>query len=50
MKGNSYKKQTSGLCHFCDYTWNCRKNHKCNYYKKWNKKFKRSGKYDDKTA
>lgn len=32
MKGSSYKKTTTGECHFCDYK--CRKGHKCNHYKK----------------
>lgn len=39
MKGNQFKKETTGLCHFCDYTWKCKKGHKCNYYKKWIKKY-----------
>lgn len=42
MKGNQFKKLTTTECHFCDYTYKCRKGHKCNYYKMKVKKYKRS--------
>lgn len=37
MKGNSYKKNTFSICHYCDYC-TCRKGHKCSWYKKMVKK------------
>lgn len=39
MKGSLYKKETTSICHFCDY--NCRKNHKCNWYKRFIKKWRK---------
>ena len=32
---SDYKKKTTAQCHWCDYSWKCRKGHKCKWYKKW---------------
>jgi hypothetical protein len=47
MKGNEYKKETTSLCHWCDYYKSkCRKGHKCKKYKEEvkNKNFKKRSK------
>ena len=33
MKRNLNKKLTTGLCHYCDWSYLCRKGHGCGYYK-----------------
>lgn len=38
-KHSNYKKQSSSECHYCDYC-TCRKGHKCNWFKRYVKKFK----------
>lgn len=35
-KRSSYKRATSGICHYCDY--HCRKWHYCSWYKRFVKK------------
>ena len=37
-KRTDYKKTSSWECAFCDYSWKCRKGHKCGVYKKAVKK------------
>ena len=37
-KRSDYKKKTTKECHWCDYSYKCRKNKKCSWYKKWVKK------------
>lgn len=45
MKGNSYKKTSTAECIFCDYyKIKCRKNKKCNVYKKLAKQYTRKRK------
>lgn len=39
-----YKKQTIKICHYCDYD-NCRKGHKCRWYKKFVKRIKKEKVY-----
>ena len=38
-KFSDYKKKSTSLCHYCDYCI-CRKNKKCNWYKRWVKKWR----------
>ena len=40
-KFSDYKKLTSSECHYCDYTYKCRKGHKCNWYKAYVKKWRK---------
>lgn len=35
---SDYKKKTTAQCHWCDYSYKCRKGHKCKFYKWWVKK------------
>ena len=45
MKGNSYKKTSTAECIFCDYyKIKCRKNKKCNVYKRLAKQYPRKRK------
>lgn len=39
MKRNGDKISASGLCHYCDYR--CRKGHRCSWYKRWVKRFRK---------
>lgn len=33
MKRKIGNKLTTGLCHYCDWSYKCRKGHSCGYYK-----------------
>lgn len=39
-KYSDYKKKASVKCHYCDYC-TCRKGHKCNWFKKFVKQFRK---------
>lgn len=43
MKRSSYKKKSSGICNYCDYLV-CGKGHRCKWYKKMAKNFKKGKK------